>query len=202
MRNTDTIKLKKVLNMRVLGIVCSPRKEGNTEILVKEALKAAEEKGAETELILVSDMDITPCIACDSCLSEGNCVVEDDMQKIYESLEKADGIIFGTPVYFINVSAQAKAIIDRTYAFLISGRLKGKVAAVMAATRRVGGGHVLSLMYSFFSAHRMHIAGGAIGYGLGKGEVKEGPGASPFFTAMEEASALGKGVVKLGSQLS
>ncbi len=188
--------------MKVLGIVCSPRKGGNTEILVKEALKAAEEKGAETEIILVSDMNIAPCIACDSCISTGSCAVEDDMQKIYDSLEKADGLIFGTPVYFINVSAQAKTVIDRTYAFLFSRKLRGKVAAVVTATRRVGGGQVLSLMYSFFSVHRMNIAGGSIGYGLAKGEVKEGPGASPFLTAIEEARAIGKGVVRLGSQLS
>ncbi len=115
---------------------------------------------------------------------------------------KADGIIFGTPVYFINVSAQAKAIIDRTYAFLFNRKLKGKVAAVIAATRRVGGGQVLNLMYSFFSIHRRHISGGSIGYGLGKGDVKEGPGASPFLTAMEESAIIGKGVVKLVNQLS
>ncbi len=188
--------------MRVLGLVCSPRKEGNTEILVKEALKTAEEKGAETELLLVSDMSITPCSACDACLSGGGCVVDDDMQTIYERLEKTDGLIFGTPVYFINVSAQAKAIIDRTYAFLLNGKLNGKVAAVIAAARRVGGGQVVSLMQTYFSAHRMHIAGVSIGYGWQKGEVKEGPGASPFFTAMEEAGALGKQVVNLGRRLS
>jgi len=187
--------------MRVLGIVCSPRKEGNTEILVKEALKAAAEKGADTELLLVSDMNITPCSACDACLSGGGCVVDDDMQKIYERLEMADGLIFGTPVYFINVSAQAKAIIDRTYAFLLNGKLKGKVAAVIAAARRVGGAQVISLMNTYFSVHKMHIAGAAIGYGLQKGEVKEGPGASFLYTAMEEAGALGKQVVKLGLQL-
>jgi len=188
--------------VKVLGIVCSPRKNGNTEILVREALKAAEEKGAETELILVSDMDINPCIACDSCISAGACVVEDDMQKIYTAFENADGIIFGTPVYFVNVSAQAKAVIDRTYSLLFTRKLKGKVAAAIAATRRVGGGQVLGLLSTFFNVHGMRISGGGIGYGLGKGEVNEGPGASPFLTALEEARLVGKGVVKLGNQLS
>ena len=60
-------------------------------------------------------MKINPCIACDLCIENGGCVVDDDMGQLFDSMEKADGIIFGTPVYFVNVSAQAKAIIDRTY---------------------------------------------------------------------------------------
>lgn len=188
--------------MKITGIVTSPRKDGNTEILVREALNAAQGKGADTELIRTAELDINPCVACDSCLTKGTCVVEDDMHQIYDTLEKTDGIIFGTPVYFLNVSAQAKIIMDRTYPFLFTGKLKGKVAAALAATRRVGGGQVLSLMSSFFSIHRMNIVGGGIGYGLSKGEVLEGPGASPFFSAIEEARAIGKGVVKLYNQLS
>jgi len=182
--------------MKILGLVCSPRKGGNTEILVDQALASAREAGAETEKLHVADLNIAPCDACDGCRADGVCVVDDDMQTVYERLDEADGLIFGTPVYFLNVSAQAKAIIDRTYACLMKGRLRGKVAAVLAAVRRVGGGQVLSLMYTYFTAQRMIIAGGGIGYGREKGEVKEGPGMSPVFSALEEASAIGRGVVK------
>ena len=115
--------------MKIIGIVCSPRVGGNTEILVKEALEAAREAGGETELVLVAGKNITPCDGCGACEKDGVCMIEDDMQTIYQQLELADGVIFGTPVYFVNVSAQAKAIIDRTYAFLRTGKLKGKVAA-------------------------------------------------------------------------
>lgn len=188
--------------MKVLGLVCSPRKEGNTEILVSQALASAKESGAETELLHVADMNIAPCDACGACAAEGVCVVQDDMQTVYEKLDEADGLIFGTPVYFLNVSAQAKAVIDRTYACLMKGKLRGKVAAVIAAARRVGAGQVLSLMYTYFTAQRMIIAGGGIGYGREKGEVREGPGMSPVFSAMEEASAIGRGVVKRISSLS
>ncbi|MBM3155318.1 MAG: flavodoxin family protein, partial [Chloroflexi bacterium] len=135
--------------MRVLGICCSPRKGGNTEILVREALGAAREAGCETELILIAEKDIAPCDGCGSCLTTGTCKIKDDMQQVYDELERADGIILGTPVYFINVSAQAKAVIDRTYAFLYSRKLRGKVAAAIVASRRVGVGQVLSLLYSF-----------------------------------------------------
>ena len=104
--------------MKVLGIVCSPRKGGNTEILVKEALEAARQAGADTELVLVADRNISPCDGCGTCEENGVCKIKDDMQDIYKQLEIASGVILGTPVYFMNVSAQAKAIIDRTYGLL------------------------------------------------------------------------------------
>ncbi len=188
--------------MKVLGLVCSPRREGNTEILIRQALTSARETGAETEILHVADLDITPCDACGACLSEGVCQIEDDMQTVYEKLYQSDGVIFGTPVYFLNVSAQAKAIIDRTYACLMKGKLRGKVAAVIAAARRVGAGQVLSLMYAYFTAQRMIIAGGGIGYGREKGEVNEGPGGSPFYSAIEEAQAIGRNVVKMKKRIS
>ena len=188
--------------MKILGIVCSPRRGGNTEILMTHALASARDSGAETEMVLVADLSIGPCDACGACLSEGACQKEDDMQVLYDKFEAVDGIIFGTPVYFLNVSAQAKAIMDRTYACLWQGKLRGKVAAAIAAARRVGAGQVLSLMYSFFNVQRMFNAGGAIGYGREKGEVNEGPGGSPFFTALQEAEAIGRNVVKMKQKMS
>ena len=188
--------------MRILGIVCSPRKDGNTEILVKEALEAAREAGAETELILVAEKSVAPCDACGTCYEDGICVIDDDMQEIYRQLELADGVIFGTPVYFVNVSAQAKAIIDRTYPLLRTGKLRGKVAAALVAVRRVGAGQVLSLLYSYFVAQRMMTVGGGIGYGREKGEVREGVGGTPALSALEEARAIGRNVVRMGERFS
>jgi len=188
--------------VKIVGIVCSPRKGGNTEILVAEALNAAREKGAETEIVLMADKQINPCDACDACLENGACVIEDDMQDIYQKLENADGIIFGTPVYFNNVSAQAKAVIDRTYALLWTGKLRGKVAGAAVAVRRVGAGQVLSLLYSWFTVQRMITAGGCIGYGRDTGEVRKGPGGGPGSTALGEAGAIGKAMVKMVNRLS
>lgn len=188
--------------MKVLGIVCSPRKGGNTEILVKEALDGAKEAGAETELLLVAGKKIAPCDGCCSCEKTGVCKIKDDMQAIYQQLEAADGIIFGTPVYFVNVTAQAKAIMDRTYAYLWNRKLKGKVAAAVIAVRRVGAGEVLGLLYMYFAIHRMVAAGGAIGFGKDKGEVRQGFGGSHTLSAMEESRAVGKAVVRMIQQLS
>jgi multimeric flavodoxin WrbA len=187
--------------MKILGISCSPRKGGNTEILVKEALEGARGAGGETEFISIVGKDIAPCDGCGSCEKNGVCRIDDYMQEIYKQIELADGVIFGTPVYFINVSAQAKAVMDRTYAYRFNTKLRGKVAAAIVAARRVGGGNVLSLLYSYFTAQRMILAGGGIGYGLKRGDVKEGPGGAPGRTALEEARAVGKGVVRMIKRL-
>jgi len=188
--------------MRILGIVCSPRKGGNTEILVRAALEAAREAGGETELILVADMNIAPCDGCGTCLKNGMCKIKDDMQMIYEQLELAEGVVLGTPVYFMNVSAQAKAIMDRTYAILGGRKLRGKVAAAIVAARRVGAGEVLSLLYPYFMVHGMVVAGGGIGYGMEKGDVRQGVGGSPSLSALEEARAVGRNVVRMVARLS
>ena len=188
--------------MKIVGIVCSPRKEGNTEILVREALEGVSEAGGETELVLVADKSIAPCDACEACQKTGICTIKDDMEPIYQQLEASDGVIFGTPVYFLNVSAQAKAIMDRTYTYRRVRNLRGKVAAAIVAARRVGGGQVLSLLYTYFIAQRMTIAGGGIGYGREKGEVQEGVGGSHGLSALEEARAVGKSVVWMVERLS
>ena len=188
--------------MKVVGIVCSPRQGGNTEILVREALNAVQELGGETELITVSNKTISPCDGCLACQKKGACIINDDMQEIYKQMLLADGIILGTPVYFANVSAQAKAVMDRTYTLLVNRELRGKVAGAIVAVRRVGASQVLSLLYSFFLIHRMRVAGGGIGYGLKKGDVKEGTGGAPDRSALEEARGLGRAVVSLLKELS
>ncbi len=188
--------------MRVLGIVCSPRKGGNTELLVTEALEAARKAGAETNLVLAADKNIAPCDGCGACQDSGICKIKDDMQDIYQQLELADAVILGTPVYFVNVSAQAKAIIDRTYALIRVSKLRGKVAAAVVSARRVGAGQVLGLLYSYFIGQRMIVAGGAIGYGTKKGEVRDGVGGSFSLSALEEARALGRSVVRLLERVS
>ncbi|MFC1667618.1 flavodoxin family protein [Candidatus Omnitrophota bacterium] len=188
--------------MKVLGIVCSSRKGGNTQILVEEALGAARAAGAETEIILVANKDIGPCDGCSSCRQTGVCHIKDDMQPVYEQLEMADAVIFGTPVYFCNVSSQAKAIMDRTFLFLGDRKLKGKIAAPVMAARRVGAAQTRSLLYSFFMAQGMIPARGAIGYGREKGDVKQGVGGAHGLSALEEARAVGGDVVQMAQQLS
>jgi multimeric flavodoxin WrbA len=103
--------------IKVVGIFGSPRPNGNSDILLDQAIKGAEASNAKVEKIVVRDLQIAPCNSCGGCFEKGVCVIGDDMQKIYSQLADADGIIVATPIYFMGVSAQLKALIDRCQAF-------------------------------------------------------------------------------------
>jgi multimeric flavodoxin WrbA len=188
--------------MRVLGIVGSPRKNGNTEILMKEALNKVTEAGGETEMFLLSEKQVSPCDACGTCFEVGSCVVQDDMQELYEMLERADAVIFGSPVYFGSVSAQMKAVMDRMFALLRNRALKDKVAGGLVVTRRVGAIQARSLLYAFCIAQGMVVAGGAIGYGREPGDVLTGVGGGIDMSAVDEARMLGVNVVQMTKRMA
>ena len=114
--------------MKILGVVGSPRKGGNTEILMKEVLEEAHRAGCVTEMFRMSEKQVAPCDACAACFQIGSCVLQDDMQELYSMFDAADGIIFGSPVYFGSVSAQLKAVMDRCFSLLRRRALKGKLA--------------------------------------------------------------------------
>ena len=194
--------------MKVLGIVCSPRRGGNTEILVSEALASAKDSGAEVELVIIADKNIAPCDGCESCSKTAKCRINDDMQEIYSKLLECDGIVFGTPVYFWSVTAQAKALIDRTYVFRKGRELRNKVAGVVVVDRRTGGSPAFSDFINFFNIQRMISAGGAVGYGNQESISSEerGGGAIAYGgkkgevrqdrQGMAEAQALGKAMAR------
>ncbi len=102
--------------MKVLGLFGSPRRGGNTDLLLEEMLKGAQSKGAEIERIFLSHLDISGCRECRSCETTGNCVVQDQMQEIYPKLMEADYVILASPIFFYGVTAQAKRMIDRCQA--------------------------------------------------------------------------------------
>ncbi len=102
--------------MIVLGIAGSPRRGGNTDILLAEFLRGAASKGAEVKTIILNDLDFIACQHCDTCLEKGECKYEDDMQVIYRALEAADRIVLASPIHFVGVSAQMKMMIDRCQA--------------------------------------------------------------------------------------
>ncbi len=183
--------------MNILGIVCSPRKNGNTEIMMKEALSVARECGCETEMFLTAGKILEPCLACGTCFKIGQCVQKDDMQELYQLYQKADAIILGSPVYFHNVSAQAKIVMDRTFALLMKQSLKGKVGGAIVTVRRIGGSQTRAMIYDFFIAHHMIVAGGAIGYGPNPGDVLTGVGGGINMSAMDEARMVGNNVAEM-----
>jgi len=107
--------MNELARKRVLGIVGSPRRGGNTEILVGAALRGAEEAGALVEKVLLSKLDISPCLACDACRGADECVQQDDMTALLEKMHQSQVWVLGTPVYYYGPTAQFKAFLDRWY---------------------------------------------------------------------------------------
>ena len=99
--------------MKILGIAGSPRRNGNTDLLLAEFLKGAVSKGAEVKTIHLNNLKIMGCQHCDSCFKEGKCKIQDNMQQVYEELEQADVIVLASPVQFSGPPAAVKAMIDR-----------------------------------------------------------------------------------------
>jgi len=117
--------------MNVLGLVASPRKGSNTDLLVSAVLEGAASNGSTTGKVYLYDVEISPCLDCRACKSEPHrCTLKDDMQLLYPKLEAADAIVFGTPLYWYGPSAKMKLLLDRLRPFLVSEKLKGKKAVL------------------------------------------------------------------------
>ena len=102
--------------MKVLGIAGSPRRGGNTDLLLAEVMRGAAGKGAEVKTIVLNKLKITPCQHCDACLEAGKCRIDDDMQMIYRELGDADRVVIASPIQFMGPTAQMKLMIDRCQA--------------------------------------------------------------------------------------
>jgi multimeric flavodoxin WrbA len=155
----------------IVGICGSPRKQA-TEHVLAEALNILEKKGFKTQLWTVRGKEIGYCTHCDYCLVDKQCVLQDDMQELYVLLTKATGIIIATPVYNGGVSAQIKAVIDRTRAAVASDEniFKGKIGMGIAVGGDRAGGQELALMqiHTFYILNGMiPVSGGYFGANLG-----------------------------------
>jgi multimeric flavodoxin WrbA len=103
--------------MKILAVIGSSRKNGNTATLTKEALKPFEKENFDIELIYLSDYQYKDCIGCEGCRDTFKCVIKDDMQKIYPKVMEADALIISSPTYFYNMTAHMKAFLDRLYCY-------------------------------------------------------------------------------------
>ncbi len=98
---------------KLLAIAPSPRRGGNSELLLKKFCLAAEDAGWQVEMVHVNSMKFKPCQACDLCARDGRCVVRDDMQDVYPKLIASDALVVASPVTFGSLNAQLKMFIDR-----------------------------------------------------------------------------------------
>ncbi len=164
--------------MKAIGIVGSPRKNGNTEIITAHALKAIAEEGLDTELIRLAGLDIRPCNACMACRegNKGECTIKDDLPPVYAKMKEADAIILASPVYFGSATALLKALMERTG--YPAGRrvFTGKVGGPLVVARRAGQNFTFAQIMYWFHILGFFMPGSTywnIAFGRGKGEVSQ-----------------------------
>ncbi|HWR05322.1 flavodoxin family protein [Sporomusa sp.] len=104
--------------MKIIGLVGSPRKNGNTDVLVQKALEGARAQGSETELFHLNELAARGCQACYGCKKAGKCVINDDLTNVFTAIETADGIVLGSPIYFGRFTAQTATFMDRLYGYI------------------------------------------------------------------------------------
>ena len=182
--------------MRVLGLMGSPRKQGNTDLLLDEALKGAQSAGAQVEKIVLNELHITPCQEYYACLKAGECNIEDDMVWVYPKLLEADALILASPIFFYGLTAQAKALIDRCQALWVRkyrlkratapGRRGAFIAVGATKGRRLFDGAVLTVRY-FFDAADVAYSDELLIRGVDKkGEIEK------HLSALSDAFELGR----------
>ncbi len=167
--------------MKVIAFNGSARKDGNTAILIRQVFQELEHEGIETHMVQLAGKKIRGCTACGTCLQKKNqrCVIDDDVvNDCISKMLDADGIILASPVYFSDVTAEIKALIDRAgYVGRANENMYArKVGAGIAAVRRAGSIHTLDSMNHFFLISQMIIPGSSywnLGIGRQKGDVKQ-----------------------------
>jgi multimeric flavodoxin WrbA len=150
--------------MKAIAINGSPRRGGNTEIMLKKVLEPLEAAGWSTEYIQIGGKPLRGCLACFKCVEKrnGRCVIEDDDINDYlERMYSADAIILGSPTYFADVTSELKALIDRAgfVALANDGAFSGKIGAAVVAVRRGGATHVFDTINHMFLISSMIVPG-------------------------------------------
>ncbi|OGW41208.1 MAG: hypothetical protein A2Y97_11455 [Nitrospirae bacterium RBG_13_39_12] len=190
--------------MKVIAFLGSPRKDGNSELLLKEAVRGIDEAGLNVHMFNLSLMNISPCQNCGGCEDTGTCIVEDEMYQIYDAIRTADRIILASPIFFFGISAQAKIMIDRCQAFWCEKYLlkkpipegeygrKGLLLLVGGMKKEIGIQCAEATAKAFFRTVSVpeHKTLGFLGVDA-KGEILKHP------TALKEAYEAGKALVKV-----
>jgi multimeric flavodoxin WrbA len=178
--------------VKILGICCSQRQGGNSELILDTVLRAAQQEGAETELFSVVGKNIQACDGCGACRKTGECHIQDDMQGLYVKMLEANGIIFGVPSYYYGMAGQAKDIIDRTNCLGRPGRsLANKVGSVVAVGGSLGLADILKDIYFYMVTRQMIPANFVAAYGLEKGD------AAKLANGLKAAAEVGQQMVKI-----
>jgi multimeric flavodoxin WrbA len=161
--------------MNAIGIVGSPRRDGNTETLTRHALTSVAAEGITVELLSLAGLDIRPCTACDACRSEEMCPIEDDFWPVYVKMKRAQAIILASPVYYGSATALMKALMERAgYVSRTTRAFAGKVGGPLVVARRAGKNFTLAQLTFWFQILGCYIPGATywtVGIGRDRGEV-------------------------------
>lgn len=184
---------------KVLILLGSPRKTGNSSVLADSLAKGSEHTGARVETLFLQDLDISPCTGCNGCQEETaqGCVIDDAMQDVYRKIIEADAVVFASPIYWFSVTAQLKTVIDRIYAVgggdknVLGGKTFGVVLTYADADPFISGAVNALRMFQDISAYLgATLAGAVYGSAYEAGEIREDKG------LLDAAYILGE---KLGS---
>ena len=168
--------------MKVVAFNGSPRKKGNTAMLINSVFDELKKEGIETEFLQLGGKDIKGCLGCMKCfeVQDNTCVSRKDdiLNEYLQKMIEADGIIIGSPTYFSNVSSEVKALIDRAGLVSIANGhlLKRKVGAAVVAVRRAGATDVFDAINKFFFINQVIVPGSIywnMGFGFNREEVKD-----------------------------
>jgi multimeric flavodoxin WrbA len=166
--------------MKVVAFSGSARKDGNTAILVRTLFKELEKKGIKTELVQLSGKKVHGCTACMKCMEnkDRRCVIDDFANECIKKMDAADGFILASPTYFSDVTAEMKALIDRSgfVAMANDHMFRRKVGAAVVAVRRGGAIHTFDTINHFFFINQMVVPGSDywnVGIGLAPGDVEK-----------------------------
>ncbi|WNY25140.1 flavodoxin family protein [Methanolapillus millepedarum] len=162
------------------GFCGSPRRKGNTDILMQTVLDEASEKGFDTEMVYLSDAHVGFCKACDAChLPNGKCIIDDDMESLVQNMKESDVWVFGTPVYWWGPTAQMKVFVDRWYGFYSDNLFKNKKAILvvpMEDTDEKTASHVVGMFQDSFDYVGVELSDVIVADGVrNRGDVKERP---------------------------
>ena len=148
--------------MKILGISGSPKAGQNNDTLINKMLDIASKRGFETDAVFISSSKIAPCTACGVCAKGERCVIDDDMQPVYDKLVEADAIVVSSPVYFGTMTAQLKALCDRSVVHRRQGfKLSNKLGAAMAigGSRNGGQEKTIQTIHEWMHIHGMIVVG-------------------------------------------
>lgn len=174
---------------KILAVYGSPRREGNTSLLLREAVKGARDAGAEVEEVVLRDLKMSPCLEIYGCAKTGRCVIKDDFQKVHDQLLDCRGLMLASPIFFYTVSAHTKMLMDRCQALWVKkykiekaifGQWEAKRKGLFISAGATNGqklfeGVLLTIKY-FFDVLDMELWRSLLYRGLdGRGDVLQRP---------------------------